>query len=67
MNSFGNLFNDSKADRYSIFTEFFNFSTYISTIVATVIFIVIPQFVPVWMDNPLYVASKPIAFFLAKD
>ncbi|MBR2825127.1 MAG: hypothetical protein IKE51_02520, partial [Solobacterium sp.] len=65
MNSFGNLFNDSKADRYSIFTEFFNFSTYISTIVATVIFIVIPQFVPVWMDNPLYVASKPIAFFLA--
>ena len=65
MNSFGNLFNDSKADRYSIFTEFFNFSTYVSTIVATVIFIVIPQFVPVWMDNPLYVASKPIAFFLA--
>lgn len=65
MNSFGNLFNDKQADRYSVFTEFFNFSTYISTIVATVIFIVIPQFVPVWMDNPMYVASKSIALFLA--
>lgn len=63
MNSFGNLFNDKRADSYAIFTEFFNFATYISTIVATVIFIVMPQFVPVWMGNPLYQASVPICFF----
>lgn len=64
MNSFGNLFHDEKADGYSIFVEFFNFATYVSTIVATVIFIVIPQFVPLWMRNPLYEASKAIGLFL---
>ena len=63
MNSFGNLFNDRQADRYGVFTEFFNFATYISTIVADTIVIVMPQFVPVWMGDPLYTASIPICFF----
>lgn len=63
MNSFGNLFNDRSADSYGVFTEFFNFSTYISTIVATSIFIVMPQFVPMWMGNELYTASVLICFF----
>ncbi len=62
MNSFGNLFNDRHADRYGVFTEFFSFSTYISTIVAVSIFVVMPQFVPLWMNNPLYEASVPICF-----
>ncbi len=63
MNSFGNLFNDKHADSYGVFTEFFNFATYISTIVACTIAIVMPQFVPVWMGDPLYSASIPICFF----
>ena len=63
MNSFGNLFNDRNADSYSVFTEFFNFATYVSTIVADTIVIVMPQFVPVWMGDPLYTASIPICFF----
>lgn len=65
MNSFGNLFNDKKADSYGVFTEFFNFSTYISTIVAAVIFIIMPQFVQVWMNDPLYNVSMIICFFFA--
>lgn len=63
MNSFGNLFNDEEADSYAVFTEFFNFATYISTIVACTIVIVMPQFVPVWMGNPLYSADLSICFF----
>lgn len=63
MNSFGNLFNDKNADSYPVFTEFFNFATYVSTIVACTIVIVMPQFVPVWMGDPLYTASIPICFF----
>ena len=63
MNSFGNLFNDRHADSYGVFTEFFNFATYVSTIVACTIAIVMPQFVPVWMGDPLYSASIPICFF----
>jgi len=62
MNSFGNLFNDRNADRYGVFTEFFSFATYVSTIVAVSIFVVMPQFVPLWMNNPLYEASVPICF-----
>ena len=63
MNSFGNLFNDKDADSYGVFTEFFNFATYVSTIVADTIVIVMPQFVPVWMNDPLYTASLSICFF----
>ena len=63
MNSFGNLFNDREADSFGVFTEFFNFATYVSTIVACTIAIVMPQFVPVWMGDPLYSASIPICFF----
>ena len=63
MNSFGNLFNDKHADSFGVFTEFFNFATYVSTIVACTIAIVMPQFVPVWMGDPLYTASIPICFF----
>ena len=63
MNSFGNLFNDKEADSFGVFTEFFNFATYVSTIVACTIAIVMPQFVPVWMGDPLYTASIPICFF----
>ena len=63
MNSFGNLFNDKEADSFGVFTEFFNFATYVSTIVACTIAIVMPQFVPVWMGDPLYSASIPICFF----
>ena len=63
MNSFGNLFNDRNADSYGVFTEFFNFATYISTIVACTIAIVMPQFVPVWMNDPLYTASMSVCFF----
>ena len=63
MNSFGNLFNDRNADSYGVFTEFFNFATYVSTIVACTIVNVMPQFVPVWMNDPLYTASMSICFF----
>ena len=63
MNSFGNLFNDRRADSYGVFTEFFNFATYVSTIVACTIVIVMPQFVPVWMNDPLYTASMSVCFF----
>lgn len=65
MNSFGNLFNDKRADAYRIFTEFFNFSTYISTIVSVVIFIVMPQFVHIWMRQPLYEVSSVICLAFA--
>lgn len=60
MNSFGNLFNDKRADAYSIFTEFFNFAAFLSTVVATVIFIVMPQFVHIWLNKPMYEVSTVI-------
>ena len=52
MNSFGNLFNDKRADAYNIFTEFYNFAVFVGTVVSVVIFIVMPQFVHIWMAKP---------------
>ena len=54
MNSFGNLFNDSKGNVYGVFTEFFNFASYVATIVSVVIFVVMPEFVHIWMNRPEY-------------
>lgn len=54
MNSFGNLFSERRANAYRVFNEFYHFSAFISTIVAAVIFIVMPQFVHIWMNDPLY-------------
>lgn len=67
MNSFGNLFNDERADAYRIFTEFFNFATFISTIVGVTIFIVMPQFVHIWMAKPLYEVSMIICLAFATN
>lgn len=65
MNSFGNLFTDKRSDSYGVFTEFFNFSTFVSTIVATVIFIVMPQFVHIWLKKPFYEVTVPICLGFA--
>ena len=65
MNSFGNLFNDKNAKAYDVFKEFFDFTTYISTIVSVVIFVVMPRFVHIWMNQPLYEVSIPICLAFA--
>ncbi|MCF0115041.1 MAG: hypothetical protein HUJ56_06780 [Erysipelotrichaceae bacterium] len=49
INSFGNLFNDKGADSYGVFTEFFNFACYIASISSICIFIVMNQFVHLWV------------------
>ena len=66
MNSFGNLFNDPSRDSYPIFTEFFNFASYLATIVAVSIFTVLPQFIPIWMQHdPLYAVDLSVCFWLS--
>ena len=57
MNSFGNLFNDKKGNIYGVFTEFFNFASYVATIVSVVIFVVMPDFVHIWMSRPEYTVT----------
>lgn len=65
MNSFGNLLNDKNGDTYRVFTEFFNFTTYISSIVAISIFIIMPRFVHIWLNNSAYEASILICLIFA--
>lgn len=52
INSFGNLFNDNRADAYKVFTEFFNFAAYIASIVSICIFIVMNDFLVYWLKKP---------------
>lgn len=52
INSFGNLFNDNRADSYKVFTEFFNFAAYIASIVSICIFIVMNDFLVYWLKRP---------------
>lgn len=51
INSFGNLFNDRNADSYSVFTEFFNFGCYVASIASICIFVVMNQFVFLYMNG----------------
>ena len=65
MNSFGNLFNDKNGNVYSVFTEFFNFASFVATIVSVVIFVVMPQFVHIWMNRPEYTVTVMMALAFA--
>lgn len=65
INSFGNLFNDKKRDSYSVFTEYFNLSNFLATIIAICIFIAMDQFVLIWMNNPIYTLPKMASFLFA--
>ena len=64
INSFGNLFNDSDKEKaYEIFTEHFNLSNYIGTIIGVCVFVAIDRFVLLWMGNVEYVLPT-FALFL---
>ena len=65
INSFGNLFNDTKRDVYAVFTEFYNFSTYIGTVIAICVFVVMNRLVLIWMGQDLYVLNNVASFLLA--
>ncbi|MEG0240052.1 hypothetical protein [Anaerorhabdus sp.] len=71
INSFGNLFNDDRADAYNVFTEFFNFAVYIASIISICIFVVMNDFLVYWMrnaENPeLYIVSTTVAFLFAMN
>ena len=66
INSFGNLFNDETSDSYKVFTDFFNFGTYVASIASICLFIVMPQFVDIWMKHEkLYEVTFIIALLFA--
>lgn len=66
INSFGNLFNDRDSDSYKVFTEYYNFGCYIATIASVCLFIVMPQFVDIWMRHQeLYEVTLIIALLFA--
>ena len=65
INSFGNLFNDKKRDGYSVFTEYFNLSNYLATIISISIFIAMDQFVLIWMDDSIYSLPKEASLLFA--
>lgn len=66
INSFGNLFNDDRADAYNVFTEFFNFAVYIASIISICIFVVMNEFLVYWMKDPeQYSVTILVAFLFA--
>lgn len=66
INSFGNLFNDKKADSYKVFTEFFNFACYIASIASICIFVIMNRFVHLWVaGREGYEVSVGVAFLFA--
>ncbi|MEG0176108.1 lipopolysaccharide biosynthesis protein [Anaerorhabdus sp.] len=68
INSFGNLFNDYRADAYNVFTEFFNFATYIASVISICIFVVMQEFLTYWMKDPaVYRVTVIMAFLFAMN
>ena len=65
INSFGNLFNDKQRDSYSVFTEYFNLSNYLATIISICIFIAMDQFVLIWMGDSIYSLPKEASLLFA--
>lgn len=66
INSFGNLFNDKNGDAYKVFCEFFNFACYIASIASICLFVVMPEFVSIWMQHkPLYEVTVLLSLLFA--
>ena len=55
INSFGNLFNSEEEDSYPVFEEFYDFSSYLATILSVCIFVVLDEFVYIWVHKASYV------------
>ena len=55
INSFGNLFSTDKDASYSVFEEFYEFSSYMATLLAVCIFAVLDEFVVIWVNQSSYV------------
>ena len=66
INSFGNLFSSDSEDSYPVFEEFYEFSCYLATILAVCIFVVLDEFVYLWVHKASYVLpiSASIIFAL---
>jgi len=65
INSFGNLFNDKTKNPYYIFNEFYNFATFIATIISVSIFVYVNKFVYLWIGKEDYMLSQVVAALLA--
>ncbi len=55
--SFGNLFSNEESHKYSTFLQYTNFAFFLSSIVASVLFITANDFVLLWMNDDIYVLS----------
>ena len=55
INSFGNLFSSDAEDAYSVFEEFYEFASYLATILAVCIFAVLDEFVLIWVNQSSYI------------
>ena len=64
INSFGNLFNDSNARPYSVFKEFFNFASFIGSIISICVFIIMNDFLYHWLNDPSLYFVGDITSFL---
>lgn len=55
--SFGHLFSNDEKHKYTIFLQYTNFAFFLSSVVASILFITANDFVRLWMKDELYVLS----------
>ncbi|MGL4335738.1 MAG: lipopolysaccharide biosynthesis protein [Turicibacter sp.] len=67
VDSFGHLFSSDEEHKYSTFLEYVNFSFFLSSIVGTILFIVMNDFVLLWMKDAQYILPLFAVFLFAAN
>lgn len=65
INSFGNLFHSDKSKSYDVFKEYYELSLFFASILGICIFVVLDDFVYIWVHQESYVLSITVSIIFA--
>ncbi len=65
INSFGNLFNSDNEKSYQVFKEYYEFTLFFASVLSICIFVVLDQFVYIWMHQQSYILPLSISVIFA--
>ena len=65
INSFGNLFNSDRSKSYDVFKEYYELSLFFASVLSICIFVVLDDFVYIWVQQESYVLSIFVSVIFA--
>ena len=65
--SFGNLFSSNDENKYPTFLEYVNFAFFLSSVICSILFVVMRNFILLWMQDEQYILSAFTVFLFSAN